>query len=334
MSDLIYNQVNPLVRIEESNLLSMAFFEDMLNQPNFEKGKECLRQTVYGDFINREDFSLHFETYLRNEEERLFKKMYGIAPEKEVIDIFSLRYSYHNLKLLTKAYHTNQNLDEYFLYDGYLTKESIKNAIATQTSNSLTGYFLESIQDVHREIMNYKELRVIDIVYDRYFFMHLKQSAETVRYPEVLAVVNTFIDLTNISTVIRGIREKQTANFLETVLSDQGTLEQKKLASFASEKLAVFTEYLLTTDYKEMIRQLLNKETGEIDISYLHRERDNQMTAKYQTAKLQAFGPLPILALLNAKDTEVKNISLILVGLKNNFPKEVIKERIRKTYAD
>lgn len=48
-----------------------------------------------------------------------------------------MRYTFHNLKVLTKAEMTNQNLDHLYIDDGFYSLETLKDAIHTQVSNEL-----------------------------------------------------------------------------------------------------------------------------------------------------------------------------------------------------
>jgi V/A-type H+-transporting ATPase subunit C len=50
-------------------------------------------------------------------------------------------------------------------------------------------------------------------------------------------------------------------------------------------------------------------------------------------AKYVTFGPEPILAYIYAKESEIKNLRIIMVGKINNIPSEVIRERLREVYV-
>ena len=70
-----------------------------------------------------------------------------------------------------------------------------------------------------------------------------------------------------------------------------------------------------------------------INLSQLERLCDDYLTSFYETAQTQAFGPLPVLALLNAKAIEIKNLRLIITGKRVGLSEEQIKERMRETYG-
>ncbi|WP_314064976.1 V-type ATPase subunit [uncultured Vagococcus sp.] len=330
MRDLLYNQINPIVRIEESRLLGSALFSKMLASQSFIEVKALLQGTPYAEFIEASDFDTKFDYYLRKEQARLLKKMYNLGPEKEVIEIYSLRYTYHNVKLLTKAAYSNQPLDQYFLDDGVYSLATIKSAIKNRRSSSVKGLLMESIVEVHDYLDNYDNLRAIDLIYDRYYLKQQRAVADQLNYPDLTKEVIAFIDLTNISMVARGIRQGRNENFLLAGLSSSGSFSKRHLATFASKPLADFIDFLMASDYKGVVAPLIDSETQEINLQLLARERDNFLTKLYSTAHTQAFGPLPLLALLNAKDIEIRNIQLLLVGKKNHFSEEVIGERMRE----
>jgi V/A-type H+-transporting ATPase subunit C len=57
------------------------------------------------------------------------------------------------------------------------------------------------------------------------------------------------------------------------------------------------------------------------------------LTGFYEIAQTQAFGPLPVLALLNAKAIEIKNLRLIITGKRIGLTEEQIRERMREVYG-
>jgi len=333
MKDILYNQINPIVRIEESRLLQQEFFEKMIQAESFQECKDLLKSTVYAPYIEQEDFDVRFEYYLREESARVFQKIYELAPEKEVVDLYTMRYSYHNLKLLTKAHYTKQNLDEYWINDGKYSMETMKSAIANHTSASIGGLMMESIQEVSVYLEEYKKMRGIDIIYDRYYLKDQRATAEKLGYAEITKEVIAFIDLTNIFTTLRGIRQHQTENFMSTVLSSSGSIPKKELLAYVTKDMSQFTVYLQNGPYKEVAAPLFDEKTQMISPVLIDREKDDYLSKLYEPAKTQAFGPLPLLSLLNAQEIEGKNLQLILSGKKNHFSRSQIRERMRKVYV-
>ena len=98
MKDIQYNATNVRVRTYESQLLDQAFFERLLNVELASELYNILQETPYGDFIEESTTKHDFEQVLLAEQERTFAFAYEITPLKAVVDIFTLRYDYQNLK--------------------------------------------------------------------------------------------------------------------------------------------------------------------------------------------------------------------------------------------
>lgn len=330
MKTSAYNQLNPLIRIKEMELLSKAQYEQLLTAKTVEEIERLFRNTIYAPYI-KEGFLDHFDPILGEERGRFYEWLYDLAPEPEIISIYTSRFTFHNLKVLTKAHVSNQNLDHLFIFDGCYSIEILKSAIQTKKSSELAPLLLEAVIEVFDYLKEAKDYQAIDIIYDRLFLSYQRQLAEKLNYPEVLEEVEAFIDLTNISTMARGIIQRQHRSFLSAVLSSSGTIPKKDLMNYTDKTLVQFSQYLLMTKYSSLIATSLNAETQALDLIGFERRKDEYLAKKFEKYTVVAFGPLPLLALLHAKELEWKNIRLLLVGKRNNFPVEQLQERIRLT---
>lgn len=328
MKETAYNQINPLIRIKETELLSPAQYEQLLNAESINGLRDILKNTVYGEYL-REDFEDNFEYIYSKEQGKLFEWFYQMAPEPEIISIYTSRFTFHNLKVLTKAEVTGQNLDHLFVEDGHYSLATLKSAIHTRMSSELPEVYMTAV----REVLDYLEessvLQAIDIIYDRSFLTYQRQLAEQLVYEDVVNEITSFIDLTNISTAARGIVQGQTETFLSTVLSSSGNIPKAEYLPYAGQNLEAFTTFAISTKYGEILTPLIDSETHTLDLVAFEKIKDDYLTKIFDKANVVAFGPLPLLSYLNAKEVEWKNLRLLVVGKKNHFPVEQLKERMR-----
>ncbi|WP_375180177.1 V-type ATPase subunit [Enterococcus rotai] len=330
MKETVYNQINPLIRLKETELLSTAQYEQMLNANNTNELKEILKNTVYGTYMTS-DFAEQFEYIYSKEKGKLYEWLYKMAPEPEVITIYTSRMTFHNLKVLTKADLTGKNLDHLFIDDGRYSIETLKSAIRTGISTELPEALMNAVLEVLDYFQESSTLQAIDIIYDRNFLTFQKQLAEKLNNQDILTEVTAFIDLTNISTMARGIIQGQHENFLSTVLSSSGSIAKGRFLDYTEQTLASFTDFVSNTTYGGLVSSIISSETKELDLVAFEKVKDDYLTSLYDKAKIMAFGPLPLLAFLNAKEVEWKNLRLILVSKRSNFPVEVVRERMRMT---
>ncbi|ALS37865.1 V/A-type H+-transporting ATPase subunit C [Enterococcus rotai] len=330
MKETAYNQINPLVRLKETELLSNAQYEQLLNAKSTNELKEILKNTVYGPYMTS-DFTETFEYIYSKEKGKLYEWLYEMAPEPEVITIYTSRATFHNLKVLTKAELTGKNLDHLFIEDGRYSIETLKSAIRTRVSTELPQPLMNAILEVLDYFQESTTLQAIDIIYDRNFLTFQKYLAEALNDQNILAEVTAFIDLTNISTMARGIIQGQHENFLSTVLSSSGSISKVRFLDYTEQTLASFTDFVLTTVYGGLVLPIVSAKTKEMDLVAFEKVKDDYLTSLYDKAKTMAFGPLPLLAFLNAKEVEWKNLRLLLVSKRSNFPIEIVRERMRMT---
>lgn len=326
--DSLYNQVNPLVRVKEGELLTKAQWEQIENASSLDALRAILSSTFYADLVKEKDYADYFMDGLEDKRSDFFSWAYEVAPEKELVDIYTLRYTFHNLKALTKGQLTGRNLDYLYVPDGRIEMSVMKSAIASQKSSLLPDYLMEGILEVLDYFEKGNILQGIDIIYDRLYLTRIKLLAVKLGYPELLENVEGFIDLSNIGIMNRGILQKQTKTFLSTVLSSSGSIEKNAFLNYAGTSQKEFTEFVLNTKYHYLLAPLVKE--NHLDIPQFAVLKDNYLTDFYSRSKTVAFGPLPLLALINAKEVEEKNLRLFVAGLNNGFSKELLKGRMRK----
>lgn len=324
-----YHELNPLIRIKELELLTQADFENLLAAPSLEKMSELLKNTHYGDLIF-DGFENEIDQALEKNQGELFRWLVEVAPEKEVVWIYTMRFTFHNLKVLTKAEVTGKNLDDLFVVDGFYSLEELKTAIQTGSSDYLPDSIMDSIREVKEYFEEATILQGIDVIYDRQFLRQQRILGEKLGYPDLLEEIIAFIDLTNIITLGRGLRQNRTKAFMNTVLSSSGSIEKAELLTYVEQPIADFIVFLRDSDYGEAIAPAIYE--NEINFVELEKIKDNFLLDKYQKAQVQAFGPLPLLAFLNAKEVERKNLQLIISGKRSGIDNEAIRERMRLTY--
>lgn len=330
MKETAYNQINPLIRLKETELLTIPQYEQLLQATTIDGVKDILKNTVYGPHL-RNDFEENFEYIYSKEQGELYEWLYEMAPESEVVSIYTSRFTFHNLKVLTKAEVTGNNFDHLFISDGRYSLETMKSAIHTKMSTELTEPIMQAICEVMDYLEESSLLQAIDIIYDRTYLTYQRQLADKLGYQDILEEVTSFIDLTNISIMARGIVQGQTENFLSTVLSSSGSIPKNTFLNFTEQSLVSFTEFLLTTKYSYTLMPIISQDSKEINLVAFEKIKDDYLTGMYDKARVVAFGPLPLLAFLNAKEVEWKNLRLILIGKRSGFSVEQVRERMRLT---
>ncbi|AEB29657.1 V-type sodium ATPase subunit C [Carnobacterium sp. 17-4] len=324
---------NTRIRVYESSLLRNDQYERMLQASNFEEAVNVLKDTPYRNDVEDLKETKNYDTLLMNELQSVYTDLFKITPNHDLIELFSLRYSYHNLKVLLKEKGTKKDFDSLLINIGKDSISALRQAVDTKKSSDLDQDYLISILEASESYEEYKDSQAVDIILDRRFFTHLRHIAEKMNDTKILDLVTFYIDMNNLSTLTRAIRQKRTRNFLTTILSSSGTIPKDQLVQIGADNLVNAGKKLAESKYKNIILASINDETKELSPEKIDLETDNAFINRIKDAKLEVFGPLPIVAYLYAKENEVKNLRLILVGKENNLPISAIRERMRINYG-
>ncbi|MBM6613648.1 V-type ATP synthase subunit C [Desemzia sp. RIT804] len=333
MKDTAFAGSNARIRVYESSLLQNDQFERMLQANSFEEAALVLKDTPYRNDVDELLETRDYDALLTKELQRVYSEMYALSPDPALVELFSLRYTYHNLKVLFKARFTGEDFDSMLIPIG---KESIsvyRQAVQTGLSEDLNQAYIDSIQEVLTAEEEYHNIQFVDIILDRRYFTHLRWLAEKIGDKKILEFVKYYIDLNNLSTLSRAIKQQKSRNFLITILSSSGNIPKEELVELGKENLESAGKLLSEGQFASIVQASLDAETQELSPVKIDLATDNAIMETMKEAKLQAFGPMPLLAFIHAKETEVKNLRMILAGKENNLPVESVRERMRMNYG-
>ncbi|MFL2104222.1 V-type ATP synthase subunit C [Desemzia sp. FAM 23991] len=333
MKDTAFAGSNARIRVYESSLLQNDQFERMLQANSFEEATLVLKDTPYRNDVEELLETRDYDALLTKELQRVYAEMFALSPDPDLVELFSLRYTYHNLKVLFKAKITGEDFDSMLIPIGKVPMSAYRQAVEVGTSEDLDQAYIDSIQEVLIAEEEYHNIQSVDIILDRRYFTHLRWLAERIGNAKILDFVKYYIDLNNLSTLSRAIKQQKSRNFLVTILSSSGNIPKEELVELGKEDLESAGKILSEGNFASIVQASLDTETHELSPVKVDLETDNAVMETMQKAKLQPFGPLPLLAFIHAKETEVKNLRMILAGKENGLPIESVRERMRMNYG-
>lgn len=325
MLDIDYASINTAVRIRENDLLTKETFEGLLKAKDFSQAQQLLKSTAYRDVP--EDFEPLLVAELAKTTDFVTEQVAG-AP---VAQIFSLIYTYHNLKVLLKNHLAGLELEHLLVQMGVFDLDELRHLVKTEQSEALPELLVQAVQDTCQEYREYGRLESVDVLLDRRYFKHLVAVARELADPAILNMVQAWVDLYNLNCIFRLRDKKLSRAFLMSVLSNEGQLKHTELIALAQanrydDLLALLNE----TDYASALTGMIDQE-GDLNLS-LELARDRVSHVYLDDARFEAFGFLPLLAYNYYKEMEVKNLRLILTGKMNDFDQSMLRERMRPIY--
>ena len=118
MNRMDYGQSVVTIRVLEKRLLTRNRLERMIEAQTPEEVLKLLGETEY--FQNMADIhnSQDYETILKRETERIFSIVRSMVKNTAIVDILSLKYDYHNLKVLLKSKITGKDFSNLLMRAG------------------------------------------------------------------------------------------------------------------------------------------------------------------------------------------------------------------------
>lgn len=333
MDVMQFTQALSRIWVLETRLLDKSKIERMIDAPSAEEALKILGETEYANILGKVKRANDYEYILSNELKRVYDLMYELCPVKEVVDLMSIKYKYHNLKVLLKGKFLSKDFSNLLIDLGIEDLKALKSIIDLDNFDDLKGNTKKAVMEVIKDFEKNKDPQQIDIIIDRYMFEELKEIKKNLNYKFTDKLVLAMIDWTNIRTLIRLKKQGKGREFAAKVLISGGAMEKDTLISIINENPEGIIAKLSHTIYGDLIKEGIEgfKETNSA--SLLEKLSDNYIMDLMKGAKLVTFGPDRLLSYIYAKETEIKIIRIIMVGKLNNITEEVIRERLRESYV-
>ncbi len=331
LDDTIYAYAVGRVRSMETRLLDRSRYDRMIDAASAEEAVKVLAETDYANAVSELSDIHEFEKVLSAELKKAFNTILNISPRPDLIAALALRYDIHNLKVFFKAKYLGIKSD-LMISAGMLDLEKLHQAVNEDDYRDLPEKLRHAAEKIIEEFIVNRDPQTIDLILDQVLYEQLMLLARENGSAFLKGLFVRQVDLINIKSLIRVKRMGLERDFLKKVLLPGGNLPLDRLTGLVDEPLETFITAFSMSDYAELIgegvRDWLEKGTA----SRLEKLSDDYITAYLKKGKWTAFGLEPLVGYLWAKELEIKNIRLVLVGKINKLPAEAIRERLRDVY--
>lgn len=326
--DTDYLTISAQIRSMERGLLDRARMERMLDAATDEEAVRILTEVGYEAFDPASDRALNAALLHRREE--LFAELYRYAPEPAIIDVFKLKYDYHNLKAVLKA--RDGDVSHLLVDAGRVKAEELQRRYRESGSwDFLPPAMAEAAKEGLRVLAETGDPQRSDAVVDRAWFAEMLQIAEATKCGYLVDYIRVTIDAANLRSVIRTLRMGRTPAFLKEFLFPGGTISVDRCL-----KAAVNGEVEKT--YRSTVLRAAaqaGKEAVESGGSLTTFEKlcDDAVLQQAGRARRIPFGVEVVIGFVVARETEVSNVRIIMAGRMAGISADTIRERLRESYV-
>ena len=316
------------IRHAEKKLLTKQQLQRLSDTKNLEDAIKLLNETSYSSELSKLDRPENYEQVLSEVLNKTYKEAMEISPEKSLVEILSCKYDYHNLKVLVKENILKEKFDSmYCMLDG--NEIEAFRELALKNDEGLSKDFKECLDFFETT----KDPQDIDIFIDKKYFEKVLSLAEGFKLEMITEYFKAMIDFINLRTFIRCRKQNQVKETLEKVLIKGGDVETDKILDMFYEDIEILPVKLKAYKIGRVLSKIVEEYKNTNSLNSFEKSMDDYLVEIVRKAKSIHYGAEVIFSFLFAKELEIKNLRLILVGKVNGLSADFIKERLREVYV-
>lgn len=323
-------QSSTRLRVMEKELLKSENFIRASETETLEDALRSLSDTVYNKYINKISSPTEYEYILKEELTRFYDELFDISPSKIPIRLITLKYFYHNLKVIIKEDIGKKDLKDLYMNIGDFDLKEYRDALVKGSKKNKYFELIQRVEEIYEEK---KDPQLIDIYLDNAYFTELLELAEESQVDLFIEYAKNLIDFTNIRTLLRAKKQEKDVEFLRQIIIEGGNVRKETYLDLLNRDLSSDTDVFKKLEIYKYIKEALDSFKERGNLSDFEREMDNYFIDLIKDVKYITYGPEVIFANVLAKEMEIKNLRIILVSKLNGLYSEFIREKLRDTYV-
>ena len=329
IKDTDYLGISTRIRAMENALLTRERMEQVLDARTDEEAAKILQDCGYEELDPKHPERM--DAAIAAAREATLRDIADTAPDARYIDIFKLKYDYHNIKSILKAEAMGVSPDHMLTDMGRIRAAELKDALAKGELDVLSQTLADAAAEAKDVLDTTGDGQLCDAVLDRWCYLDMERVAEATGSEFLCGYVRAQIDAVNLRTLVRTMRMGKNNEFLRGVLLEGGEIAMEAVLK-AGENAGALGELYEPTRLAE---------AAEVGVQALHGEPltefeklcDDAVSEYLADAQFVPFGEAPLLAYLAARETEYTNLRILLLGRSAGLEADVIRSRLRKSYV-
>lgn len=329
IKDIDYIFLSTRIKAMERGLLSRERIERMLDAPTTAEAAKVLTECGYSEM--NEITGGELERILGEQQKKVMADLSNGAPDKNIVDIFKLRYDYHNAKVLVKAEALDMEQDRLLQGGGRYDAETLAADFRREDMSGYTDLFRRGVARAREILGATGDPQQADFVLDRACFEEMSAMARDTDSRFLRDYVALSIDVANLRACVRASRLDKGSDFLNQVLVSGGSVSVRSLAMARGEELGGL--FRLGSLSEAAAEGAAKSAPGSGPLTDFERLCDDALMDFLSDGRRVPFGVEPIVGFLFAREAETTAIRIILSGRMAGLDSGTIRQRLRRTYC-
>lgn len=264
--------------------------------------------------------------------EELYRMVSGMVRDMALVDVFRVRYDYHNVKVLVKSEATGEDAAGLLIPAGRIPLRELLDIFRGLSFTRLPPKLSGSVVEARELLARTGDPQRSDFHLDADCVREMTELAEETGSLFVRDYVRLYIDAANLRALVRAQRIGKGPDFLRHVLCPGGHVDVRRISALllsGGDVTELFGGGALSAaaEAGNLARR------GEGSLTFFEKKCDDALTAYIRGARYVPFGEQPVLSYLVARESEMIMIRTIAAGRMGGVPAEQIRERLRESYV-
>lgn len=329
IKDTDYLAISARIRALETGLMTKEDYDQLITARTTEDAEKLL--STFGYEGLDPTIPEGMDAALTLERAELFEEMGDAAPDARYLDIFKIKYDYHNIKVLLKAEATGAEAGHMLADLGRVRVEELFEAMREKRAHELPGLLGAAEAEAREVLSTTRDPQLADAVLDRWYFADLLQAADETGSEFLKGYVRTQIDGANLRTLVRTLRMGKNTEFLRGVLFPGGDMAEEELLRVSAAGGNGLAELYATTPFAAAAAAGAEA-LGGGTLTEFEKRCDDAVDGYLEGSQLVPFGEAPLVSYLAYRETEYTNLRIVLMGRMLGLEPDVIRARLRTGY--
>ena len=329
INDTQYLFLSTRIKSMERNLLTRDRLDRMLEARTVEDAVKVLAECGWPEMprVGLDEL----DEALAVERERVFADLSSSAPDKNILDVFKVKYDYHNAKTLLKAEATGTDPERLLVEAGRVSVAELSEKVRASDMRGMPGILQSAVLEARDVLGTTGDPQLADFVLDRAYFADMADLARRSGSAFLEGYVRASIDAANLRSVVRTLRMGKGADFLKSVLFAGGNVDVNRIMNAVSSGGSV-EDMFSASSLKEATEAGAAASRGG-SLTRFEKLCDDAVNTYLAGAKYVAFGEAPLIGYLAAKENELTNVRVLISGRLAGLAADTIRERLRESYV-
>ena len=321
--DTDYLAISARIRAMENRLLNRDRLERIIEARSDQEALKVLVECGYPEIPGA-----GLEQMLASVREETVKDLSRAVPGEPGLEIFKLKYDYHNAKTILKAQAMGVDAARLLLKGGRYDPEELLSRWQQESLGGCSDTFRKAMEQGAALLKESKDPQQVDLLLDKAMYAEMAKLAKDGKSAFLEGYVRILVDAANLRTAVRVYRMDKEDEFLRSVLLEGGNVSVQTIAAARGEGIADVFQSGLLAQAAKLGAALVKPGSGAL--TAFEKACDDAVTRYVSASRRIPFGEQVVIGFLYAREAEITAVRTIFAGRAAKLDGDTIRRRLRE----